>query len=430
MSATRNTSGVLTLGGVALPELARDPRIGTPAYVYYLDAMALAARALIAAFEGTPHLVAYAVKANSAGDVIRALAAEGCGADVVSGGELLLARRCGIPARKILFSGVAKRDDEIDLAIGEDIGALQVESVEELARIAARAKALGRRARVSLRVNPGVDADALDTHSYIATGHDEAKFGVALSSIGEAITILVDAPEVLLVGVGAHVGSQFTKTDAYLTSAGALFGVAKELRSRFALEYVDTGGGFGVDYGDGCEASPADFVTATRALKTANGLDDLALYCEPGRSLVATFGVLLASVIQRKVVTSSEHAEQTARVRRWTMIDAGMNDLLRPALYQARHRIVPLVATDAPSFPHRVVGPVCESSDDFGIHDLPDDGPDAPREVAILDAGAYGYSMASRYNGRALPTEVFLRGGAIANIRARKPPTDWVDDRA
>jgi diaminopimelate decarboxylase len=162
---------------------------------------------------------------------------------------------------------------------------------------------------------------------------------------------------------------------------------------------------------------PADFVRATRALQKEMGLDDLALYCEPGRSLVGAHGVLVARVLQQKV----------EEPRRWLMIDAGMNDLMRPALYQARHRVVPVTLDPAaPVRSFRVVGPVCESSDDFGVHDLPDAH---LREVAILDAGAYGYSMASRYNGRALPAEVFLRGGAIASFAARRGPEDWVDDR-
>jgi diaminopimelate decarboxylase len=161
---------------------------------------------------------------------------------------------------------------------------------------------------------------------------------------------------------------------------------------------------------------PADFIRATRKLQKQLGLDDLALYCEPGRSLVGAHGVLLATVIQQKI----------AEPRRWLMIDAGMNDLMRPALYQARHRIVALGSDSSSAVgSYRVVGPVCESSDDFGVHELPE----ATRAVAILDAGAYGYSMASRYNGRALPAEVFLRGGAIASVSPRSSAEEWVQDR-
>jgi len=337
----------------------------------------------------------------------------------------LLAQRCGIAPEKIVYSGVAKTDEELDLAItagASGVAGIQVESVEEIPRIEARAASHGRTVRVSLRINPGVDAEQLDTHSYIATGHDDAKFGVPLSSLSDALELISRQKSVRLVGVASHVGSQFTTTDAYLASARAVFGVAKELRGRFALEYVDGGGGFGIDYGEGCPAKPADFIRATRALKSELGLDDLALYCEPGRSLVAAHAVLVARVIQRKESLRANVA------RRWMMIDAGMNDLMRPALYQARHRIVS-VKTERELLPFRVVGPVCESSDDFGVHELPATSSD--RElVAILDAGAYGYSMASRYNGRPLPAEVFLHEGAIFRVHARKPRTDWVDDRA
>lgn len=408
------------LGGVSLADIARDGRFGTPAYVYDLDAIAAEARDLQAGFDDAPHLVAYAVKANSAGPIVKTLAAEGCGADVVSGAELELALRCGVSADQVVFSGVAKTDAELDLAIGTGpagIGSIQVESVEEISRIAARARVAGRVARVSLRINPAVDMEALDTHSYIATGHDEAKFGVPLSSVLDALERLARAPELKLVGVGSHVGSQLTATEGYLASARALFAFAREVRARFPITFVDGGGGFGIDYGEGCPVRPADFIRATRTLQKEMGLGDLALYCEPGRSLVGAHGVLLAHVIQRKI----------AEPRRWTMIDAGMNDLMRPALYQARHRIVPVsLDPSATVRPYRVVGPVCESSDDFGIHDLPEGPLD---DVAILDAGAYGYSMASRYNGRALPAEVFVRGGAVAMATARRPTEDWVQDR-
>lgn len=421
MPTSRRPDSVLELGGVALVDLVSDARIGTPAYVYDLDGMVAEARALRAAFEGAPHHVSYAMKANAAGPIVKALAAEGCGADVVSGAELLLALRCGIAADDIVYSGVAKTDEELDLAIGSGergIFAIQAESVEEIPRVAARARALGRVARVSLRLNPGLDADSLDTHRHIATGHDEAKFGIPLASVPAALdAVTAAAGAVSLVGLTTHVGSQVTATDSYLASARVLFRVARETRARFPLVFVDTGGGFGIDYGAGCPVKPADFIRETRALQRAEGLGDLVLGCEPGRSLVAASGVLLAKVIQRKV----------AEPRRWLMIDAGMNDLMRPALYQARHRIVPL-ATSAGTGTRdwKVVGPVCESSDDFGVHALPDAGFD---HVAILDAGAYGYSMASRYNGRQLPAEVFLRGGKVASVHARQATSAWVEDR-
>lgn len=419
MPATRDDTGKLVLCGVVLADLARDPDVSTPTYVYDLDGVATEARELRAAFDGAPHLVAYAVKANTAGPIVRALAAEGCGADVVSGAELAVALGCGVAPERIVYSGVAKTDDELTraVAVGErGIGSIQIESVEEIARVEARARAAGRRARVSIRINPSVSRDAIDTHAHIATGHDEAKFGVPLADVGAALVAIRASSHVALVGLGVHVGSQFTSLDAYLEAARVLFTAARDARaSGHRLEVVDAGGGFGVDYGDGCPVRPSDFVRAARREQRAFGLDDLALYVEPGRSLVAAHGVLIASVVQEKVAVG----------RRWLMIDAGMNDLVRPALYQARHRIVTLErGSDAVAEWH-VVGPVCESSDDFGAHELPSP---PPRDVAILDCGAYGFTMASQYNGRALPVEVFLRGGAIAS-RSRRAPATWVESR-
>jgi diaminopimelate decarboxylase len=419
MPSSRRSDGVLTLGSVSLADVARDPRAGTPTYVYDLDGIAAEAVELRAAFDDAPHLVAYAVKANSAGPIVKTLAAGGCGADVVSGAELTLAVACGMAAARIVFSGVAKTDAELDLAIGvgdSGIAAIQVESVEELSRISARAAAARRVARVSLRINPAVEIGALDTHRHIATGHDEAKFGVPLASVTDALSVLEGDRNLRLVGVGAHVGSQLTATDGYLASARALFTLARDVRARFDVAFVDAGGGFGIDYGEGCAVRPADFMRSTRKLQREMGLDDLALYCEPGRSLVGAHGVLVARIIQRKI----------AEPRRWLMIDAGMNDLMRPALYQARHRIVAVIDGGGPARAYRVVGPVCESSDDFGVHDLPDG---ELAEVAILDAGAYGYSMASRYNGRALPAEVFLRGGKMVASTPRGSVDEWVQDR-
>ncbi len=424
MPAIRRPDGVLALGGVALADVARDAAIGTPAYVYDLDAIASEARDLVASFDGAPHMVAYAVKANAAGPILRRLFAEGCGADVVSGAELTLALRAGLAPDRVVFNGVAKTDDEIDLAIGageSGIGALQAESAEEVARIGARARARARVCRVSLRINPGLDAETVDTHRHITTGHDDAKFGIPLACVAGVLATISASPELRLVGLTSHIGSQLTSVDGYLASARVLFTLAREVRSRFALSYLDTGGGFGIDYGEGCPVRPSDFIRATRRLQAELGLADLALYCEPGRALVAAHGVLLARVIQRKV----------AGPRRWTMIDAGMNDLMRPALYQAFHRIVPLVASaGATAGRYRVVGPVCESSDDFGVHELPDDTAEAVlREVAILDAGAYGYAMASQYNGRPLPSEVFVAGGCVVGATSRRSTDEWVAAR-
>jgi diaminopimelate decarboxylase len=407
---------------MALEAIFGSGEVATPAYVYDLDAIVGEAHALAEGFGDARHLVAYAVKANTAGPIVRALAGAGCGAEVVSGGELLVALRSGVRADRILWSGVGKQAWEIDRAIGagdRGILAIQIESVEEIARVDARAQALGRTARVSLRVNPGVEAD---THAHVATGHDEAKFGIARGELPAAWEAIDRSPHVALVGLSAHVGSQLTRPDEYLAAASVVLSIAEaRQRARPTLELVDFGGGFGVDYGAGCPASPADFARGAARLLAGSSLASLLLVVEPGRCLVAAHGVLCATVIGTK-----QSKLEGGGARRWLMIDAGMNDLLRPALYAARHRIEPMGGAPSPdALPWRVVGPVCESSDDFGEH--PFAAP--PARVIVRDAGAYGYTMASEYNGRPLPAEVFVRGGLVAAVHQPRGVDAWVADR-
>lgn len=390
----RGSDGVLELGGVQLDRALREANVATPAYFYDLDAVERNAKRLVLAL-GDRGLCCYAIKANGAAPIVRTLVSVGCGVDVVSGGELELAMSCGCAPDRIVYSGVAKRDDEIDLALSRGIRAIHAESVEELERIAARAR--GTKARVGIRVNPAVEAD---THAHIATGHDEAKFGIAREDLPRALEV-IRREGLELLSVSSHVGSQLMTTAPYVAALKVLCGVVTEVRAKgFPLAYVDAGGGFGVSYRDGDEAVPGPaFVEAARAVLDDAGLRDLQLLIEPGRALVAAYGVLLSRVIQTK----------RSGARRWLFIDAGMNDLIRPALYQAHHRIVP-VRGSGPTVPWRVAGPVCESSDDFGTHPLPDPPPEL---VAIREAGAYGRSMASTYNARPIAPEVFLRGGRV-----------------
>ncbi|HEX3776060.1 MAG TPA: diaminopimelate decarboxylase [Polyangiaceae bacterium] len=410
----RNAQGHACLGETPLFELLAASGLETPVYFYDLDAIAHEGRELSAGYGSAPHIVAYAVKANSAGSVIRALAAEGTGADVVSGAELEVALGCGIPAHKIVMSGVAKKDGELDFAIASGIFTIQAESVEELSRIAARARALGRQARIGFRLNPGVE---IDSHAHISTGHDRAKFGIARADVARAFEVVDSSNEALVaVGLSAHIGSMLSEVAPYLKSAERVCEVARARRAKKpGLEYVSFGGGFGIDYGTGQAAKPADFARQAIALRDREGLSDLLLVAEPGRALVGAHGVLIASVVQTKVSGENQ----------WLMIDAGMNDLIRPALYGAKHRIEPIERE--PSLPEwRVVGPVCESSDDFGAHPI---GPNAPTLVVVRDVGAYGFTMASEYNGRALASEVFVKGGNIVSRSASPGVAAWVKRR-
>jgi len=292
--------------------------------------------------------------------------------------------------------------------------AIQAESVEEVLRIAVRARSVGRQARVAFRLNPGVE---IESHAHISTGHDKAKFGISRVDVGRAFEAVDAAGDALVaVGLSTHIGSMLGEVAPYLKSARHVCEVARARRaSKSGLEYLNFGGGFGIDYGAGQLSRPADFARAAVELVRAEGLSDLMLVAEPGRSLVGSHGVLVAKVVQSKV--SGDNA--------WIMIDAGMNDLLRPALYGAKHRIEAL--DREPAAPEwRVVGPVCESSDDFGAHPL---GATPPAAVVIRDAGAYSFTMASEYNGRALASEVFVNQGVIVGTSASPGSAAWVKRR-
>ncbi len=409
----RAPDGVATLSGTPVRTLLADAGVTTPAYLYDLSAIKERVEEIRGAFGSAPHLIAYAVKANSAGSIVRTITEAGAGIDAVSGGELRLARALNVPPRKIVLSGVAKRDDEIELALSEDILAIQAESLEELKRIVLIARRRGTPARVSLRLNPSVQ---IDSHAHISTGHDAAKFGIARTELDATFSFLqTEEKHLRLVGLSTHVGSMLRTPDAYIDSARVVCESAHRARGAGRpLEYVDFGGGFGIDYGGGPADPPQKFAQAALGLLKEQKLDDLTLVVEPGRSLVGSYGVLISRVLQEK--KSGE--------RRWVMIDAGMNDLLRPALYQAMHRIEPIDEQPG-DLVHRVVGPVCESTDDFGEHAL---GP-IPEMVVIRDAGAYAFTMASEYNARPLPAEVFVREGKVVHANPSPGLDAWLAHR-
>jgi diaminopimelate decarboxylase len=409
----RNAQGKAVLAGAELGALVDAAGTGTPAYVYDLDAIEQEARDMVAAVADPRHVVAYAVKANAAGSIVRTIAKAGCGAEVVSRAELELALGAGVPPGRISTTAVAKADHEIDAAIAAGIRSIQMEAVEELERVAARARAAGKVARISLRINPGVK---IDTHAHVATGHERAKFGILLADLGAAWERVDREPMLEVVGVGAHVGSTLKQVEPYLASARVVCDAARaRLATGKKLEFVDFGGGFGIDYGTGPVPRPSEFLSAARHLLTQEGLDGLSLFAEPGRSMVAAHGVLVARVVQQK----------RSRSANWAFIDAAMNDLIRPALYGARHRIEPL--DREPSAPvWHVAGAVCESADNFGEHAL---GDPLPERVVIRDAGAYGFVMASEYNGRPLPAEIFAAGGAVRSVSQSPGRDAWVRGR-
>lgn len=394
--------------GVPAGDLVR--RFGTPLYVYSGNSLRDRFRRLERAFSARRPLVCYAVKANPNRAVCGLLSRAGAGADVVSGGELFRALRAGFAPGKTVFSGVGKTEPEMRLALRSRILALHVESAEEMEVLASVARRLRRPAPVTVRVNPGVLAD---THEHIATGHPGAKFGVPPE---EALALLKKAsrsPWLRPRGLHAHVGSQIAHTAPYRASLKVLLGLAERARrSGIPLEYLDIGGGMGIEYGAEGSLAPEDLAAAVLpALRES----PLRLLLEPGRWLVGPGGVLLTTVLYRKRTSA----------RRFVVVDAGMNDLMRPAFYGARHDILPARATRKPRVEVDVVGPVCETSDFLAKgRRLP--WPERGEVLAVLQAGAYGFSMSSQYNSRPRAAEVLVTGSRAALCRRRESAADLV----
>ncbi len=405
-------AGELRCDGVSLEDAAREH--GTPLYVYSRAAIEAAFRAYETAFAPVRPRICYAVKANGNGAILRLLASLGAGADIVSGGELLAARRAGFPAERIVFAGVGKTDAEIALGLEQGIGEWNAESEDEIARIGAAAEALGTRARVSLRVNPDIDPRS---HPYISTGLREAKFGVDIRLAAPILRRARDRAGVEIAGVQCHIGSQITELEPLAAAARALAGLSRQLLDEgLPLRTIDLGGGLGVSYDGRGVPDPSAFAAAV--LPAIEGLP-LQLVLEPGRSLVAGAGALLTRVLYVK----------DGHEKKFVVVDAGMNDLLRPALYDAFHRVEPVLARGRPAELVDVVGPVCESSD-FLARRRELERPEPGDLLAVRDAGAYGFSMSSNYNLRPRSAEVLVENGRLRLIRRRETFDDLVRTEA
>ncbi|MDQ3999618.1 MAG: diaminopimelate decarboxylase, partial [Actinomycetota bacterium] len=399
--------GGLRCEGVALSEIAEST--GTPTYVYSHAALERAYEELDEAFSGLDHLVCYAVKANGNLAVLRSLASFGAGADIVSGGELYRVMRAGFDPKKVVFAGVGKTEDELMAGLGERILLFNIESASELEHLERFAARHGKTARVSLRVNPDVDPD---THSHVSTGHGTSKFGIP---IDEALSLAERMGEyrcVKLIGVHQHIGSQISKLPPYAESVEKSAGLVEELKRRgFDVKYFNIGGGLGIRYKDEEVPSPKELVDAIRPTLEATGTKIL---CEMGRYIAGNAGVLLTRVIYRK----------QSGGKNFLVADAGMNDLLRPSLYDAYHEVRP-VRDGAAAIPADLVGPVCESGDYLARdRDLPDAA--EGDLLALMGAGAYGFSMASNYNSRPRPAEVLVRGNRWATVREREYLADLI----
>ena len=375
---------------------------GTPSYVYSAGLIRENIARLRSAL-GPDVMIAYACKANTNRAVLSIMASEGLGADVVSGGELRRAVAAGIPAERIVFSGVGKTDDELRLAFDHNIAQINIESAAELERIVALSPA--RPVRVGFRLNPDVEAN---THAKISTGHGESKFGMPAAEIRQLYKEIAGHPTVRPTGISTHIGSQLTELEAYRDAFQALATLAGEID----VESLDFGGGLGIVYTDEQPADVEGYARLVHEILTPLGKK---LTTEPGRYLVGNAGVLLARVIDMKKTPGNPIL----------ILDAGMNDLMRPAMYDAIHVMNPVTMNQNKDITCNVAGPVCESSDIF-LRDWAMAEPARGDYMALMNAGAYGFSMAGTYNSRPLPAEVLVDGGRHAIIRTRQEMDDIV----
>jgi diaminopimelate decarboxylase len=400
--------GVLTCDGISLEEAAA--RFGTPLYLYSKAALVAAYGAYDRAFAPVPHRICYALKANGSGALLRILAGLGAGADIVSGFELEAALRAGFPPERIVFSGVGKTAGEIARGLDAGIGEFNAESEEELGRISGAASSRGRTVGVTLRVNPDIDPKS---HAYISTGLRQNKFGVDIALAPDILRRARDLRGLAISGVQCHIGSQITDLEPMEQAVRDLVALSRRLLAEgFPLRVIDIGGGLGVDYEGGGLLEPA--ALAARVLPLLEGLP-LTVIVEPGRSIVGAAGALLTRVLYLK----------ENRGKQFVIVDAGLNDLLRPALYSAFHRVEPVVSGGGETRRVDVVGPVCETGD-FLARDRNLERVQPGDLLAVRDTGAYGFVMSSNYNMRPRAAEALVEEGGLRLIRRRETFQDLV----
>jgi diaminopimelate decarboxylase len=396
--------GILHCEDVSLEQIARD--VGTPTYVYSDATLRRHYNVLADAFQGRKVLIAYAIKANSNLGVMATLASLGAGADVVSGGELMKAMAAGVPANRIVFSGVAKTEDEMKLGLSHGIHQVNVESLPELHRLSKVAASLGKTASIAFRVNPHVEAGG---HANISTGTPETKFGIAWHEAEEFYAIAAKLPGIRPVGIGVHIGSQIIRVAPLREAWNKVVALVRSLRAQgLPISRADFGGGLGVPYKAGDDPDPPSAYAAQA--REALGDLDVELILEPGRLIAGNAGILISRV---------EYIKERDG-RRFVVLDAGMNDLMRPALYAAYHEVIPvrLPPKSAIKAPADLVGPICESTDRFAKdREMP---PLSEGDlVAFMTAGAYGATLSSQYNSRPLVAETLVRGNSCAVVRRR-----------
>lgn len=389
--------------------------VGTPAYVYSATTIKNNFQRFQQAFHSLDHLICYAAKANSNLAILRLLASEGAGFDIVSGGELFKVLRAGGRANQCTFAGVGKLPHEIEYALQQGIYCFNVESEQELEVINKIAGRLGCVAPIALRINPDVDAS---THHYISTGTSKNKFGIGLDQAEAVYAQAAALPHLKIRGLQTHIGSQILDATPFATAVEKLTPLVLKIKERHGLEFFSLGGGIGIAYRDVLKQGEHELTPEKYAAQVLEPLRALGLRIlfEPGRFLVGNAGVLLTTALYRKETVT----------KKFLIVDAGMNDLIRPALYQGYHEVVPLQQGDDRALEKiDVVGPVCESGDFFAEdRSLPRINPG--EVLAILSAGAYGFTMASNYNARPMPPEVLVEGKTISVVRKRQTWEDLV----
>jgi diaminopimelate decarboxylase len=400
--------GQLYCENIALRELAQA--LGTPCYVYSYATLHQHFTVFDKAFADVPHLICFSVKSNSNIAILNRIGLLGGGVDIVSGGELYRARKAGIPADRIVYSGVGKTVDEIDYALSEGILMFNIESTQELEAIAGRARSLGRKARIALRVNPDVDPK---THPYISTGMKKNKFGIDIENAISAYEQARGLEHVEILGVDCHIGSQLTEIAPFVDTLRRLRVLIERLeRIGIPVRYLDLGGGLGIVYDQEAPPHPREYAQAI--LKELRGLSCTLIF-EPGRVIVGNAGVLLSKVLYTK---------KTA-IKNFIIVDAGMNDLIRPSFYGSYHQIQTVERPGSETRIVDVVGPICESGD-FLARDRELPMVKSGDYLAVMSAGAYSFSMGSNYNSRPRPPEVLVNGDQYFIIRQRETWDDLV----
>lgn len=408
VGAFESQKGVLHCEGCSLKQLAKE--VGTPLYVYSRRALAENFKQFDSAFAAVPHLVCFAVKANSNLSLLKLFRDLGAGYDIVSGGELFRVRQVGVDPQKVVFSGVGKKNAEIDDALSSNILLFNVESKAELDAIEARSKVLNLKARISFRVNPDIDPE---THPHISTGLQEHKFGISLDEALPLYQRAASLSQVEPVGISCHIGSQVTSLRPFLEATQRVLKLVDQLTaSGIRLQYVDLGGGLGIRYHDESPPTVAEYAAALSELLAGRSE---TLILEPGRVLAANTAVLLTEVLYLK----------QSQGRQFVVVDAGMNDLIRPGLYGAYHDIVPVETIVRESFVADIVGPVCETTDYLAR------GRSLPQVqrgeiIAVKDTGAYGFTLSSNYNSRLRAAEVLVDSQGYQIVRKRESYEDLI----